>query len=259
MATSVARAGAVLVVFGLSNLAGAEEKEAHSRGDVDWGRQVIRATGAGAPDVRATNPAQARLGAEQAAKLDALRNLLAQVKGIHLSGEKTVGTEMATDEVRAKVEGTVRGFKVVDKRYFSDSGLEIDVEVPLAGVAALFEPVPEKPFPLNGTSKATGLVLDARGLKVTPALGMRVLDAAGGALYSQDALAPKARETRAAASYFHSLDEAKKSGRVGEKPVVIKVVRVDGTDLVLSADDSKKLADANAGALHEGQVAVIFN
>ena len=80
---------------------------------VNWSGQVLRATGAGAPDLKAQNPAQARLGAESAARADALRNLLSQVKGVSVDGTKKMGDLMEKDEVRLRVEGVVKGFKVV--------------------------------------------------------------------------------------------------------------------------------------------------
>src|SRR3954464_7024813 len=83
---------------------------------VNWEGQVLKATGAGAPDMKASTPAQARLGAETAAKLDAFRNLLTQAKGIRVSAEKTVGDAMTSDEVKARVEGVIKGFKITGKR-----------------------------------------------------------------------------------------------------------------------------------------------
>src|SRR5215470_6601503 len=87
-------------------------------GSVDWQEQVLKATGSGAPDMRSISPAQARLGAENAARLDALRNLLAQARGLRISADRTVGEAMAQDEVRGRVEGVVRDYRVVKKRYF---------------------------------------------------------------------------------------------------------------------------------------------
>ena len=79
---------AVAVVSLSGALALAEGKEAAKvSGDpkppqgVNWSGQIVKATGAGAPDLKAQNAAQARLGAERAALTDAFRNLLAQVKG----------------------------------------------------------------------------------------------------------------------------------------------------------------------------------
>src|SRR5690349_8702396 len=144
---------------------------------VNWEGQILRATGAGAPDMKASNPAQARLGAERAAKMDAFRNLLEQAKGVQISAGRTVGEAMATEEVRGRVEGVIRGFKVVNKRYYSDSGVEMDVEVPLAALTAVLLPAPDSALAMNtlGAKKYTGLVVDARGLGAKPVLAPRLL------------------------------------------------------------------------------------
>ncbi|HVE82313.1 MAG TPA: hypothetical protein VND93_05675 [Myxococcales bacterium] len=228
---------------------------------VNWEGQVLKATGSGAPDLKASTPAQARLGAETAAKLDAFRNLLAQAKGIRVSADKTVGDAMTTDEVKARVEGAIRGFKVTAKRYFSDSGVEMDVEVPLSALTELVAAPAESKAALNTTGelKNTGLVVDARGLKVEKALSPRLLDGEGKPVYGIDTLSEDARKSKGVASYFATLDAAKKSLLVGDKPLVIKASKVQGTDLVLSADDLKRLSESNNAYLSEGRVAIIAN
>ncbi|MGQ0508392.1 MAG: LPP20 family lipoprotein [Myxococcaceae bacterium] len=240
----------------------AKKGEAKAEAGVNWQGQVVKATGSGAPDMKASNPAQARLGAEQAAKMDAFRNLLAQVKGIQISAGKTVGEAIEKDEIRGKVEGVLRGFKVTAKRYFSDSGVEIDVEVPLAALAdVITEPSDTKLIvKTDGDRKNTGLVVDARGLKVTPALAPRLLDEAGKPVYAAQALTDDARKNSGVAGYAKSLDEAKKNmQRVGDKPLVLKAAKAQGSDLVLSADEIKKLAEANNSYLAEGRVVIVTN
>ncbi len=226
---------------------------------VNWQGQVVKATGAGAPDMKAANPAQARLGAEKAAQLDAFRNLLQQVKGIQVSAGKTVGQAMERDEVRAKVEGVIRGYKITGKRYFSDSGVEVDVEVPLAALTELFADPPASDSALvkAGEPKNTGLVIDASGLEVTPALSPRVLDEAGKPLYGAEYLSADARKQNAVAGYASSLDEAKKNAKIGDKPLVLKAAKAQGSDVVLSAADAKKLTEANNSYLAEGRVVIV--
>ena len=229
---------------------------------VNWGGQTVKATGAGAPDMQASSPAQARLGAERAATLDAFRNLLSQVKGIQISAGKTVNDAMSTDTIKAKVEGVVRGYKIVGKRYYSDNGVEIDVEVPLAMLTEVIDPDPVQVVAtakVEGEKANTGLVIDARGLKVTPALAPRVLGADGKPLYSVDSLSAEARKTSGVASYVQSLDEAKKSMKAGDKPLVIKASDATGTDLVLAVEDVKRLNETNTAFLAEGRVIVVMN
>jgi len=240
--------------------ADAKAKEAKPPQGVNWEGQVLKATGSGAPDLKASTAAQARLGAEMAAKLDAFRNLLTQAKGIQVSAGKTLGDEMANEEIRGKVEGVIKGFRIANKRYYSDQGVEIDVEVPLSALAAALEPVPAtNPVALKteGEKVNTGLVVDARGLGVTPALKPRILDDSGKVVYALDTLSEEARKASAAASYFQSLDAARKSARVGDKPLVIKASKVNGSDIILSAEDIQKLTASNTGYLAEGRVAIV--
>lgn len=252
-----------LVALALPLAAIAESKahpQAKPQAGVNWEGQIIKATGSGAPDMKAANPAQARLGAERAAQLDAFRNLLAQVKGIQISSGKTVADEMSNDEIRGKVEGVVRGFRITDKRYFSDSGVEIDVEVPLAALTSALLPSGESGVALktDGEKKNTGLVVDARGIKeLKPALAPRLLDASGKPLYAAEVLSEEARKVSGVAAYAKSLEDAKKSDRVGANPLVVKAEKVNGTDLVLSADDAKKLAASNNSYLAEGRVVIV--
>lgn len=230
---------------------------------VNWHGQVVKATGSGAPDMRAANPAQARLGAERAALMDAFRNLLEQVKGIQVSAGKTVGDAMANDEIRGKVEGVVRGYKVTAKRYYSDSGVEVDVEVPLAALSEVLVVPSESPSAIGlkteGEKKNTGLVVDARGLPVQPALAMRLLDESGKPLYGPDFLSAEARKRSAVAAYVQSLEEAKKSMKAGDRPLVVKASKALGSDLVLPKEEAKRLAEANNSYLAEGRVVIVMN
>jgi hypothetical protein len=242
-------------------VAAAGGKDAKPESGVNWEGQILRATGAGAPDMKASNPAQARLGAERAAKLDAFRNLLEQARGVQISAGHTVGDALANDEIRSRVEGVLRGFKVVNKRYYSDSGVEMDVEVPLSALTSVLAPAPASDTAgagsTQGTKKYTGLVVDARGLGAQPVLAPRLLDGAGKPVYGLETLSSEARKSASVAAWFKSLEDAQKSARVGEKPLVVKAAKLQGSDLVLSEDALKQLTEADASFLAEGRVAIV--
>lgn len=273
----------------------AQNKDRKAEGDpkvaqgVSWQGQVVRATGAGAPDIKAATAAQARLGAERAALSDALRNLVAQVKGISVDGSKKMGDLMEKDEIRTRVEGLVRGYKIVGKRYFSDNGVEVDIEVPLALLTDVVDPDatptqvygqapaaapaptpavdPKKPdakpavaaAPAPAPSTNTGLVIDARGLKAVPALAPKVFDEAGKAVYTVDSLSAEARKAAGVASYVQSLEDAQKSMKAGDKPLIVKAAKANGAELTLGAEDAKKLAAMNTSFLSEGKVVIVLN
>lgn len=240
----------------------AKPAEPKAQPGVNWAGQVLRATGAGAPDLKAQNPAQARLGAERAALADALRNLLSQVKGVSVDGTKKMGDLMEKDEIRMRVEGVVKGFKVINKRYFSDSGVEVEVEVPLAMFADILDPDAAQMLAVGKPEAEkvnTGLVIDARGLKVTPSLLPRLLDDGGKAVYSIDSLSADARKQSGVAAYVQTLEDANKSLKAGEKPLVLKAAKATGADLQLAPEDAKKLASLNASFLADGKVVIVLN
>lgn len=277
------------VALAVSVFAGAQSPKDAQRPPqgMNWEGQVVRATGAGAPDMKASSPAQARLGAERAALLDAFRNLLSQVKGVQVDGTRKMNDVMQADEVRARVEGLIKGYKVTNKRYFSDNGVEIDVEVPVTMLTDILDPdatqqfavpaAPEKKPNEKPTEKpaeptkapeavakadegsGTGLVIDARGLKLMPALLPRVLDETGKPLYTVDSLSADARKTTGVAAYVQSLDEARKSLKAGDKPMVIKAAKANGADVLLPQDEAKKLVSMNPPFLAQGKVVIVFN
>jgi hypothetical protein len=245
------RVALVLAIAALPLLARAEP------GAVDWQKRVVKCTGSGAANLKDAggNPAVARIGAEKAAKLDALRSCLEVMKGVAIGAGQTVGGALGGDPaLKGTVEGAVRGFRPVATRYFSDGGVEIDVEVPLDAVGAAVLPKgAAAPAPAGPTS----LVVDAAGLRVAPALAPRLLDEAGKELYGPASLGESARHGGVAA-YARGLESAKKdlAARVGDKPLVIKALRAQGTDLVVAAPDAAALA-ARPAYLAEGRVVIL--
>src|SRR5512133_107753 len=190
-------------------------------GAVDWQKKVVKCTGSGAANLRDAqgNPAVARIGAEKAAKLDAVRSCMETIKGITIEQGKTVAGAIDADKsLSGKVQGIVKGFKIVDKRYFEDGGVELDVEVPLDGLSDALLPKGEaKAPPASGDAAGTCLVVDARGTKVTKALAPRVLAEAGSEVYGPAMLNEAARRLGGAALYARDLDAAKKAqaARIG--------------------------------------------
>lgn len=240
-------------------------------GAVDWGSKTVKCTGSGAGNLKDAdgNVAVARIGAEKAAKMDALRNCMEALKGVQLETGKSVGSALQSDQaLNARVEGMVRGFRVVGKpRYYSDGGVEMDVEVPMEGKlsdALLPKADPAKPAAVPAVAPGTpapgtSLVVDARGQKVVPALAPRVLDEAGNEVYGPGQLSEAGRKAGGGAAYATDLDSAKKNlaDRLGDKPLVVKAVKVAGSDVVISAADAAGLAGKGWPFLADARVVIL--
>lgn len=220
-----------------------------AHGAVDWTAKTVTATGSGAPNLKAANVAVARLGAERAAKMDAFRNILEAVRGVRVTGSESVGQRLdAAPAVKAKVEGVLRNFKVLDTKYYSDGGVDVVVQVPLDGVLAAavlpeassaVPPVAEKP------GDSTGIIVNAKGIAVAPAIAPRLFDTGGGEVYGPRHAGQDAISSRGVVAYSKSLDEAMKDPRVTGNPLVIKALRPTApgaADLVISDDDGGRLA-----------------
>ena len=261
----------VTLVLALSAALAAPAAARAAPGSVDWQRKVVKCTGAGAANLRDAggNPAVARIGAERAAKLDALRSCMETLKGVQLESGRTVGGALQSDAaLSGKVEGIVRGFQVVGKpRYFSDGGVEMDVEVPLEGALSdALLPKPGKteappPAPAGAAAARadTSLVVDARGQKVVPALAPRIVDESGKEIYGPASLGESGRKAGGAAAYAHDLEAAKLAleDRVGANPLVLKAVRAQGSDVVISTADAKSLQGRDLAFLAEGRVVIL--
>ncbi len=238
-------------------------------GQVNWTEHTITATGSGAPDLKATNVAVARLGAERVAKLDALRNILETLKGVRITSEVTVQSEIMTDEkMRTTIEGAAQHFKVLRTKYYSDGGVDVVVQISLDGevVSTLIKPGTKTAEVSDGAGQPndTGLVIDARGIGIIPALAPRVVDESGTVLYSSDFVDQKSLQARGVVGYFRDLEAAGKNGRVGSEPLVIKALKRSAdskTGMVLSHADAAKLQnkEMNLKYLTEGKVIIVVD
>lgn len=248
------------------------QKLAH--GEVNWSTRMVTATGSGAASLKPNQvPAAARLKAERAAQLDALRNIIETLQGVQVTGKRSVGDLMSNGEIKSKVEGFARGFKVVDTRYYSDGSVDKVVQMPMTNElnetlmsAAVGGKKAKKKISLNtsGEAKASGLIINAKGLGLLPSMAPRLVDEAGKEVYGTAVVAADAVAEGGLAGYAKDIEQAKADARTGEKPVVIKALRLaknSKTDLVLSSADAENLRapDTNLKFLTEGRVIIVVD
>jgi hypothetical protein len=114
------------------------------------------------------------------------------------------------------------------------------------------EPAPQPPLvPDQSTTqfkggKATGVVIDGRGLGLKPALLPKIIDPQGQEIYVGQVVARTNAVEQGVAGYARDVNAAANNFRVTDNPAVIKGVRASGaarTDIMLSQADSQVLRD----------------
>jgi TolB-like protein len=103
--------------------------------------RVFRAEGVGFISPKFKNPAQARLMAYRAAKGDAMRNLVEEIKGSQISSDTTIADLMTqNDTIRMQLDTTLRGARVIrrDDKPDGSVAVEMEVELPEDLVQALY-------------------------------------------------------------------------------------------------------------------------
>ncbi len=131
----------IVIVFAVAGCQTSEVREGRPLGEVgpaydtpvqreEWTPFKVTAKGGGAPPPNAVNQAQARLMAERAAKVDAMRNLLEQAYGVTIKSRTTVKDFITqNDTIKARVDAYIKGAKVIDTKYLSDGSVEIEMEI----------------------------------------------------------------------------------------------------------------------------------
>jgi hypothetical protein len=247
-------------------------------GAINWQDQMIRSTGIGAPNPKVPLAAQ-RAGALEAAKRVALRNLLETVKGMYINSETTVeNAMMVSDVIQTKVEGVVRNFRVVDTRYMSTGDVEVEVEVPISGVLAdalLPSPwatmTPGQGYPgfqpsaiAPQSAVFTGLIIDARGAGIRPAMAPKVLDEQGNEVYGTGYVSREYAVQMGVVGYEKDINRARQNERVTNNPLVVKAIKAAGTNstdiVIANADAQNVLAAAqNLNFMEQCKVMVILD
>ena len=250
-------------------------------GSVNYADRTITAIGIGFIPENAINAGQARRSALRISKQDALRNLIEIVNGVVVTSETTVSGAMFDDEIKTKVKGVIRGAeRVGDPKYLSDTSVEVTYQVKMSGISEVLIPPAiisavlentgtEKKSVINKTidpssGDITGIIIDAKGLKVRPALAPKVIDKDGGIVYGPGDYSREYAVTQGVVGYSKTIESAKKDSRVKGNPLVIKATGVSGqnsTDVIIGNDDIKRVGSANTsyGVLKDCRVIILLD
>jgi len=228
---------------------------------IDWTNGIAIAIGQGAPATWAKTPAQKNISATRAARLDAARNLLEMIKGINLTSSSNIqGAMVASDVVQSSIQGRLNSIRPVDRpKYFSDGSVQVKLEANLrqvvpenlyveqTGPPRQIE-APTSPPPAGGAvnpgAAYTGLIIDARGTGVQPAMSPKVYDPQQREVYGSAYVSREFAVSQGMVGYAKSVEAAAQTDRVKGNPAVVKAVEAKGAnkaDLVISQGDADAL------------------
>jgi hypothetical protein len=251
------------------------EQTVGSAGKVDWTTGVLTAVGIGAPPAQPANPAQSRAMAERAAQVVADRNLLEAVKGVRVDSASTIENFLITSEViRTRVSDIIQGATIMNKKYMPDGSVEVTVGMRLTGALAetlLPKTPPTPPIGLPGTLSPaapgqlyTGLIVDARGLGVKPAMAPKILNEDGREVYGSAWIGRDYAVREGMVGYLKDPVQAQTNPRVANKPLTIKAIKSAGdarVDMVIANADAAMLQSAseNLSMLQKCRVIILVD
>lgn len=251
---------------------------------IDWTLFQFRAVGIGVAPENATG-GSAKAMAREAAITIAERNLLKVVQGVHITSETTVENLVLTsDIIKTNLEGVLIGAVVVQEVDLNDGSYKVVVAMPLLGEQGVAKAIdlpkqvedaaPTKeviladlPAPTMLKGNFTGLLIDCRGLKVSPAMAPVVYGPDDEAIYPRSDVNINEMIANGLVAYYNSAEIAIKAGRVGNRPLIIKASSIkkaangwNTSPILTQADSARILAeDARTGFITKLAVGFIID
>ena len=210
-----------------------------------------------------------------------MRNLLRLVETTLLDSETTVQDGMLeSDRIRTKIKGKIRHVQMVGApRYMSDGSVVVIMKMQMREVVKVLAEDPgikafsapqeiQTPQALGSASTAsgvfTGLLIDARGTEISPALSPKVLNEDGDVIYGFADVDRQFSLEQGMMGYLKDPQAARSNERIKDRPFEIKALHSSGknnADLVISNADGVRLRQMNReqSFLREARVMVVLD
>jgi len=253
-------------------------------GYVNWETYVVRSSGIGSINPKGPSASQ-RVEALENAKQSATNNLLKAVEGLTFSAASDVKSAFIKKSPRLKnLQEVVQHYTIVDTRSMSDMSIEVEIELPIAGMLSALllpkksgqgqlrlsnerlcptcgQPWPEgKPIPEGITlinlaeglktpkgTPYTGLIIDVQGLGINPAIAPKIVDEEGHEIYGTNYVDRDIAIEIGMVAYKNQIKTAFNDQRVGTEPLLIRGIRASGalkSDVIISKRDAALIHSA---------------
>jgi len=256
------------------------------RSRVNWEDGYLEVTAGATCNVeKAKSKAQCYSMALKTGRHLAMEKLAEIIYGVRIDSDNLFVNEVEEDvKLESSTRGLIKGAREIalEQTEFDDGSVWVEVTMGLLlngdkGLSSVVVPWMERKSMTSpprlfsaGTEKpattpeATGLIVDARGLGLRPAMAPRVVvEGRDEELYGRANIDKSAAIRFGVVGYTDEVEKAKAlTERVGDKPMVVKAVAVSGAhgaDTVLSAEDAAMVvaADMKASFLKECRVVFI--
>ena len=248
---------------------------------VNWEDGYIEAVGMATVDTsRMVNRVQAELMAKEGARAMAYARLAEVVNGVAVSSETLVEQCLTTDQIaRTQTQALIKGARILEETVTWEGnapkgmcrlGLvlkgERGVQAPMVEWMLrtrsernipLFKPA--NPTVAGFSASNTGIVIDARGMGLVPAMAPQILTDNGQLLYGATIIDRNAALQYGVAGYSSNLSSSIVTQRVGANPLIIKAESLYGgqnAGVKISTGDALKalLLNSTKGLLKLGKV-----
>ena len=227
-------------------------------GEIDWSTGKVSAIGKASPKGNKDGANESVPGSAQA---DASRNIIQILKQIKIRKNLTVGQYASqNDIILAGIEKTARDAVITKQSFTSALDVEIEIETSIGGgflqlvlpddIRQISRINAEKPMPPNQDMEDipyTGLIIDARGLELEPALYPTIVSEQGNEIYSSLFISREFAVQYGVCTYICSMDKAIREKRIGPHPLIFKALRKSSNEnasVVISMADTKQIEKA---------------
>ena len=245
--------------------------EYKQNGHINWTTGIVQAKGIGTPLKKSTgNASVSSMKILSDSKNNARHNMLKIIKNVRINSVKKAGNYATINNSVAKqLEEIIYKARENEKmrKYMSDGTVEVYLQLSLyGGFAQLFLPQEIKqiesikqvtvggknsssqPYKTSDLKNYTGLVVDATGISVNPAMAPRLLNEDGKEVYGAAFASREFAVQKGMSGYSKDFKTAKTSPMVGNNPLSVKGLRTTGPgncDIVISNADASILRSSS--------------
>ena len=198
--------------------------------------------------------------AKQRAKLRAEQNVQEQA-GVFVQSYTKVKDYQLTEQEIISITSGIMTISSTDYEVISDSNVwtfraKIKAKIDTDKINDWLESAAKSNIINNADGNYTGVIIDCTGLGLKAAMSPLIKNEQGEPIYGHKNLNYDIVTEKGMASYATSMTDD--VSRAGSNPIIIKAVRLDGCNPVVSMLDAEKILSADKSDHFLGQCAVVF-